>query len=282
MDTMSLTTWNIQDVNNPSRWARYWLPRLPLETRHAILEDVITDLFDDKDWYGERVPFLEALKRNHIGMYQEALGILLHRVRFRLWLNNINMALKEDFRMMAAGIEVLEISVSSLDLKDVRKVFSGGARFPHANLVFSSTFQKIEDTLLPWVYLMLELSPRLKSLHVSWPYYLTFDKRPQIPEYYDTYLPLRKHAKNTGQPSYYKRPLNVLQHIGHAFGVETEGILRSERSRPSWSYWCVGNAGGEPRFPDRPYSEPDYEVVEYIWRAKQGQVLVWDLDEDSE
>lgn len=109
----SLTTWNIQHVNTPSRFAQYWLqiwlPKLPPETREAIFRGLLVEQVYDVYWYGEPIPFIEELRRSHDGMYEEAWDLLLRRQTLRLWLGNINMALKEDFRSIAAGVQRLEL-----------------------------------------------------------------------------------------------------------------------------------------------------------------------------
>lgn len=109
----SLTTWNIQRLNTGSRFAQYWLqdwlPTLPLDKRQTLFLDLFKHQIYDVYWYGERIPFLEALKRQHDGLYNEAWNLLMTEGHFRLWLCNINMALRDDFRSVAASIQNLEI-----------------------------------------------------------------------------------------------------------------------------------------------------------------------------
>ncbi|KAF8850264.1 hypothetical protein BDZ45DRAFT_696894 [Acephala macrosclerotiorum] len=159
------------------------------------------------------------------------------------------MALKEDFRSIAAGIRNLEL----------------------------------RETLLPWVFLVLSLSPQLRTLSLTWPSFITEDRWPQLPEYYDAYVPAYQYARRNGL-SLPNRPPNVLEHIDHALSGTSLGYRDKRKllpSRPSWSYWTVFDTN-ESRFPNCPYAEPDYEVASYTWKAKAGKVLAWNLGDDSD
>lgn len=129
---------------------------------------------------------------------------------------------------------------------------------------------------------MLNLSPKLQTLHLTWPHYLTRNKKwPQLPEYYDTYLPAYERATREGL-SPPKPPLNLLLHIEHAFLDTSIGATSGTGflpSRPSWSYWDPHDTTGVSKFPHQPYTEPDYKAMKFTWRLKDGKVLVWNVDE---
>ncbi|KAE8449125.1 hypothetical protein EG329_008509 [Mollisiaceae sp. DMI_Dod_QoI] len=271
-----LSTWKIQHINTPWQWLSafedgFWPKKLPIAVRQMIFNNV----FDDQVWSGKAVPFIVAL-RGHKDMYREALDLFFRHPRntFRLWLLNINRSLKMS-KTAAAGIQSLDISVSSLAPKFVSQVFRGGATFTTVELKFCYTKSELEQTLIPWIHLMLRLSPKVHTLKITYPRHFLY---PQKQEYYTDYVPGCEFAAKNGL-ELPRKPTNLLQHIQSAFGVPVSGEVEIVDSQPGWTY-SYGPGETPTQFFSQPNREWSYEQVTWTFKADNRGVLVWGFDKE--
>ncbi|KUJ12953.1 uncharacterized protein LY89DRAFT_737853 [Mollisia scopiformis] len=274
---LELSAWHIQDIKTPWDWLcasmpGFWLVKLPVELRQMIFKLV----FDDQVWNGKPVPLVVAL-RGHKDLYREALALFFKHPTntFRLWLSNINRAMNMS-KTAARGINKLEISVSSLTPTFVREVFTSGATFTDVHLKFSYTTSELEEKMIPWIKFMLQLSPKIHTLSVTYPTCLGF---PEFPEIRKDYLFKRQQALYYGQ-TLPDRPDNIIQYIGNAFDIDPAIEDNEVEPCPKWTY-ANGMGYSSPKFPDKPVAACTYEETTYTWKAAKEKILVWRFEDEE-